>query len=84
MKKILDLCEKSYTKSNINILTGTLLLTLGAIDFSRGDYAFAGSWAIFGLIYIAFETRFRYLNLVGVYLGPILCFSIVVYYLLNY
>jgi hypothetical protein len=84
MKKIIAICEHCGTKSNINILTGIFLLVLGAIDLSRGDYAFAGCWAIFGLMYLAFETKFRYLNLIGVYAGPILTLSVIAYYLKTY
>ena len=84
MKNIIEKCKNCDTKSNINIVTGFLLIIIGIIDFSRGDYAFAGSWTIFGLMYLVFETKFKILNLIGVYAGVFLCTLILSYYITTY
>ncbi len=75
-------CKEHCSHTNANYLTGILLLGLGAIDLYRGDYAFAASWAIFGSMYFAFESR-KFGKHVGSYGGVIICIAIFFYYIKN-
>lgn len=84
---VLEKCKhacQQCTPSIINIITGSILVLLGIIDASRGEYAFAGSWAIFGLMYLAFESEYPRLQKIGTYAGVVLVVAILLYYLYTY
>jgi len=85
--KIIEKCKhvcNQCTPSIINIFTGIILIILGIIDASRNEYAFAGSWAIFGLMYIAFESGYPCLQKIGTYAGVFLVLALLTYYVYTY
>lgn len=87
MKKFIQKCSHTWqqcTPSVTNLMTGGILILLGLIDLSRGDYAFAGSWAIFGLMYLAFESNYPALQKIGTYAGVVLVSILLAYYIATY
>lgn len=79
MKNVSTILERFISVRNANYLTGSVLMVLGAIDFLRGDYAFAGSWAVFGAMYFAFEDH-RTIRMVGSYGGVLIIVAVLIYY----